>query len=74
MGKNISNRRDKTGRKAQYWAHAVFRRPISANLRFNLYPGFFFFHVFFWKAFSRVIISILLKPSNRYVVALLDWI
>ena len=35
--------------------------PISANLRLNFIPGFFFFY---WKAFFRVLFFVLFELSN----------
>ena len=43
----------------------VIRRPISAKPRLNFNSGFFFF----WsKAFSRIILSILLRTSNHQII------
>ena len=43
----------------------VVQRAISANLRLTFNPGFFFSY---WKAFSGIIFSILLRSSNHHVV------
>ena len=40
------------------------RRPISADVRWNFNPGFFFY----WKTFSGVILSVLLRSSNHHIV------
>ena len=43
----------------------VLRPLISANLRLNFNPRFFFFYS---KAFSRVTFSVLSRSSNRHIV------
>ena len=43
---------------------AVVRRPISPKLRLNFNPGIF---LFYSKAFSSIIFSILLRSSNHHV-------